>query len=132
AAGPEVVPRHHALEASALGHPRDLDAVPGGEDRDVHGFAGLWCLSRDGETLQHARRGLQAGLLHVTRQGLRGPRRLLRPEAELDLRFAHLYHLARTRLDDRYGHVRAFRVEHAGHAEFPADQSRHWPVLTAP
>src|SRR5438876_325254 len=82
--------------------------------------------------LQPARRGLPAGRLPVTRQGLRGPRRLLRPEAELDLRLAHLDHRARTRLDDRYGHVRAFRVEHAGHAEFPADESRHWPVLTAP
>src|SRR2546422_7117755 len=97
-----------------------------------HGFAGLWRLSRDGETLQHPRRGLQTRLLHVTRQRLRGPRRFLRPEAELDLRLAHLHHRARTRLDDRYGHVRAFRVEHAGHAEFPADESRHWPVLTAP
>src|SRR2546422_2396620 len=55
-----------------------------------HGFAGLWRLSRDGETLQHPRRGLQTGLLHVTRQRLRGPRRFLRPEAELDLRLAHL------------------------------------------
>src|SRR5438552_17816221 len=125
-AAAEVIPVHHALEPAALGHARDLDAVAGGEDRHGHGFAGLWCLSRDGETLQHARRGLQAGLLHVTRQGLRGPRRLLRPEAELDLRLAHLYHRARTRLDDRYGHVRAFRVEHAGHAEFSADQSGHY------
>src|SRR5256886_6841667 len=122
----EVMAVHHALEAATLGHPRDLDPVPGGEDRHGHGFAGLWCLSRDGETLQHARRGVQASLLHVTRQGLRGPRRLLRPEAELDLRLAHLYHRARTRLDDRYGHVRAFRVEHAGHAEFSADQSGHY------
>src|SRR2546422_10281106 len=105
-AATEVIPVHHALEAPTLGHPRDLDAVPGGEDCHGHGFAGLWCLSRNGETLQHARRGLQAGLLHVTRQGLRGPRRLLRPEAELDLRLAHLDHRARTRLDDRYGHVR--------------------------
>src|SRR5207302_5763432 len=90
-----------------------------------HGFPGLWCLSRDGETLQHPRRGLQAGLLHVTRQRLRGPRRLLRPEAELDLRLAHLHHRARTRLDDRYGHVRAFRVEHAGHAQLATNQSSH-------
>src|SRR5438445_12828708 len=112
----EVMAVHHALETATLGHPRDLAAVPGRERRLGHGFARLWCLSGDGETLQHARRGLQAGLLHVTRQRLRGPRRLLRPEAELDLRLAHLYHRARTVLDDRYGNARAFRFEHAWHA----------------
>src|SRR5207247_6494398 len=125
-AAAEVMAVHYALEPPTLGHARDLDTVAGGEDRDGDRFARLWSLPTNRKTLEHPRCGFEPGLLHVARQGLRGPLRLLRAEAQLDLRLAHLHHGARTRLDDRHGHVGAFRVEHAGHAEFPADQSGHY------
>src|SRR2546426_5847611 len=120
----EVMAMHDALEPPTLGHACDLDAVAGGKDRDGHRlarlgrFPGRW---GDREALQYARRRLKTCFFYMTRQGLRRPLGLLRTEAQLDLRSAHLHDGARTRLDDRHGHVRAFRVEYAGHAEFSAD-----------
>src|SRR4029077_13931913 len=129
-AAAEMMAVHHALEPAAFGHARDLDAVADGEDRDGHGSPRLWRLPGHWKALEPPWRRLQAGLFHVTRQSLGGPLRLLRAEAQLDLRLAHLHHGARPRLDDRHGHVRAFRVEHTGHAEFSTDESGH--SFTAP
>src|SRR5881296_2384280 len=41
-AAAEVMTVHDALEPPTFGHPRDLDAVAGGEDRDGDRFARLW------------------------------------------------------------------------------------------
>src|SRR6266513_1291433 len=126
----EVMAVHHALEAPTLRYARDLDAVAGGENRDRHRFPRLGSLAGNRKTLEHPRHDLEPGLLHVTRQRLRGPRRLLRAEAQLDLRLAHLHHGARTRFDDGHVHVRGFGGEHAGHAEFPTDEAGHWTLIS--
>src|SRR5207245_4701092 len=126
-AAAEVMAVHHALEPAALGHARDLHTVAHGEDRHGHALARLGRLALRGEheALQHARRRLQTGLLHVAGQGLGRALRLLDAEAELDLGARDLHHRARTRFDDRDGHVRALGVEHARHAELTADESGH-------
>src|SRR5207245_761705 len=84
-AAAEVMAVHHALEPAALGHARDLHTVAHGEDRHGHALARLGRLALRGEheALQHARRRLQTGLLHVAGQGLGRALRLLDAEAEL-------------------------------------------------
>src|SRR6266576_4170547 len=121
----EVMAVHDPLEPTALGHARDLHPVALGEDRDGHRLPGLGRVTGHGEAPAHPRRDFEPGFLHVPRQGLRGPLGLLGPEAELDLGSAHLHHGAWTRFDDGDGHMRAFRVEHAGHAELSSDQTSH-------
>src|SRR5207244_2005891 len=82
-----------------LGDARDLDAVAGGKNRYGHRLARLGrlsCRGGDREALQHPRRRLEACFLYMTRQGLRRPLGLLRTEAQLDLRPAHLHHGARS------------------------------------
>src|SRR5213082_3349936 len=127
----EVMAVHHALEAATLGHARDLYAVALREDRHRHALARLrrLALRAQHEALQHARRRLAAGLLHVAGQGFGGALRLLDAKAELDLRARHLHHRARARFDHRDGHVRALGVEHARHAQLATNQSGHYWTL---
>src|SRR5213076_649709 len=122
---------HHALETATLGHARDLHAVALREDRHRHALARLrrLALRVQHEALQHARRRLETGLLHVAGQGFGGALRLLDAKAELDLRARDLHHRARARFDHRDGHVRALGVEHARHAQLATNQSSHYWTL---
>src|SRR2546425_5344285 len=95
----EVIAMHDALEPPTLRDARDLDAVAGGKNRYGHRLARLGrlsCRGGDREAPQYTRRRLEACFLYMTRQGLRRPLGLLRTEAQLDLRPAHLHHGART------------------------------------
>src|SRR2546423_1885221 len=127
----EVMAVDHALEAAALGDAGDLHAVALREDRHRHALPGLRRLALRGqhEALQHARRRLETGLLHVAGQGLGGALRLADAEAQLDPGAGDLHHRARARLDHRHGHVGALGVEHARHAEFATNQSGHYWTL---
>src|SRR2546423_10683740 len=130
-AAAEVMAVHHALEAAALGDAGDLHAVALREDRHRHALPRLrrFALLGQHEALQHPRRRLETGLLHVAGQGFGGALRLLDAKAELDLRARDLHHRARARLDHRDGHVRALGVEHARHAQLATNQSGHYWTL---
>src|SRR5437867_8081398 len=124
----EVMAVHHALEAAPLRHPRDLHPLARLEDRDGDRLARLGRLRPRpgyGEALEHAGRDLEARPLHVAQQCARSTLELPRPEAELDPVPGDLHHGTGARLDHRYRHRRALRVEDARHAELPADQSGH-------
>src|SRR2546422_1955512 len=125
---PEVMALHPALEAAPSRPPGHLPPPPGGKDR---AGARLARLGRPrprpgyGEALEHAGRDLEARPLHVAQQCARSALELPRPEAELDPVPGDLHHGTGARLDHRYRHRRALRVEDARHAELPADQSGH-------
>src|SRR5437870_9094599 len=125
---PEVMAVHHALEAAPLRHPRDLHPLARLEDGDGDRLARLGRLRPRpgyGEALEHAGRDLEARPLHVAQQCARSALELPRPEAELDPVPGDLHHGTGARLDHRYRHRRALRVEDARHPELPADQSGH-------
>src|SRR5207253_10632243 len=128
-AAAEVMAMDPALESAALGDTGDLHAVARGEDRHRHAVARLrgGGLARVGEreALEHAGRRLETRLLGMARERLGRPRRLFALEAELHLGPRYLDHGARAGFDHGDGHVRAFRVEDAGHAELSTDQSCH-------
>src|SRR5256714_5968298 len=130
-AAAEVMAVDHALEAAARGDAGDLHAVALREDRHRHALTRLrrLALGREHEALQHARRRLETGLLHVAGQGFGRALRLLDAKAELDLRARDLHHRARARFDHRDGHVRALGVEHARHAQLATNQSGHYWTL---
>jgi len=93
-----------------LGHARDLTRSPAAKIATVNVSPALGASPAIVEALQHAGRDLQAGLLHVARQGLAVRFGFLAPKPSGPATGPPAPR-GRTRFDDRHGHVRAFRVD---------------------